>query len=202
MATLPFIGPAIKHRQPMTGARMIIVACSAAFALFLVWASLARVDEVGPALAQHLLEQAVELAPQRPVPGGDLGIAGGGFDDGAQQRAVALVDRDGLAGGLAHDRGGVARRGGLGQRPLGGVELVDGGPARAHEQVAEVVEVAVEDRAPEAGALHHLADAQLVVGAIAHEFGRRGDDAVATLLAGMAQLRLPGGHLSGAYRDC
>ena len=46
MATLPFIGPAIKHRQPMTGARMIIVACSAAFALFLVWASLARVDEV------------------------------------------------------------------------------------------------------------------------------------------------------------
>jgi adhesin transport system membrane fusion protein len=46
MATLPFIGPAIRHRQPMTGSRMIIVACSAAFALFLIWASLARVDEV------------------------------------------------------------------------------------------------------------------------------------------------------------
>ena len=46
MASLPFIGPAIKHRQPMTGARMIIVASAAAFFLFLIWASLAQVDEV------------------------------------------------------------------------------------------------------------------------------------------------------------
>ena len=46
MATLPFIGPAIKHRKPMTGARMIIVASAVAFALFLLWASLAQVDEV------------------------------------------------------------------------------------------------------------------------------------------------------------
>src|SRR5215210_436617 len=46
MATLPFIGPAIKHRQPLTGARMIIVASAVAFALFLIWASLAQVDEV------------------------------------------------------------------------------------------------------------------------------------------------------------
>src|SRR3954466_908258 len=46
MATLPFFGPAIKHRQPMTGARMIIVASAVAFALFLLWASLAQVDEV------------------------------------------------------------------------------------------------------------------------------------------------------------
>jgi len=46
MATLPFVGPAIKHRQPMTGSRMIIVATSILFAIFLLWASLAQVDEV------------------------------------------------------------------------------------------------------------------------------------------------------------
>lgn len=46
MATLPFVGPAIKHRQPLTGARMIIVASAVAFFLFLIWASLAQVDEV------------------------------------------------------------------------------------------------------------------------------------------------------------
>jgi adhesin transport system membrane fusion protein len=46
MATLPFVGPAIRHRQPLTGARMIIVASAIGFALFLIWASLAQVDEV------------------------------------------------------------------------------------------------------------------------------------------------------------
>jgi adhesin transport system membrane fusion protein len=46
MASIPFIGPAIKHRQPLTGARMIIVSTAALFVLFLIWASLAHVDEV------------------------------------------------------------------------------------------------------------------------------------------------------------
>src|SRR4051812_17099843 len=46
MATLPFVAPAIRHRKPMTGARMIIIATAAAFALFLLWASIAQVDEV------------------------------------------------------------------------------------------------------------------------------------------------------------
>jgi adhesin transport system membrane fusion protein len=46
MATLPFVGPALKHRQPMTGSRMIIVATSVLFAIFLLWAALAQVDEV------------------------------------------------------------------------------------------------------------------------------------------------------------
>ena len=46
MASLPFIGPAIKHRKPMTGSRMIIIASAVAFGLFLIWASLAQVDEV------------------------------------------------------------------------------------------------------------------------------------------------------------
>src|SRR4051812_49090250 len=46
MASIPFIGPAFRHRQPLTGARMIIVASAAAFFLFLLWASLAQLDEV------------------------------------------------------------------------------------------------------------------------------------------------------------
>ena len=46
MASLPFVGPAIKHRRPMTGAQMIIVSVTAAFVVFLLWASLAQVDEV------------------------------------------------------------------------------------------------------------------------------------------------------------
>jgi adhesin transport system membrane fusion protein len=46
MATLPFIGHAKKHRRPLTGTQMIIVASAAAFFLFLLWASIAQVDEV------------------------------------------------------------------------------------------------------------------------------------------------------------
>ncbi len=46
MASLPFFGPARKHRQPLSGAQMIIVASAVAFILFLIWASLAKVDEV------------------------------------------------------------------------------------------------------------------------------------------------------------
>jgi len=46
MASLPFVGPAIKHRQPLTGAQLVIAASAAAFFLFLLWASLAQVDEV------------------------------------------------------------------------------------------------------------------------------------------------------------
>ena len=46
MASLPLAGPAIKHRQPMTGSKMIIIATAALFAIFMLWASLAQVDEV------------------------------------------------------------------------------------------------------------------------------------------------------------
>jgi len=46
MASLPFVGSAIKHRRPMTGAQMTIVSVAAAFVVFLLWASLAQVDEV------------------------------------------------------------------------------------------------------------------------------------------------------------
>jgi adhesin transport system membrane fusion protein len=47
MATLPFQAPATKRRrEPLTGARLIIVSVSVGFALFLLWAMLAQVDEV------------------------------------------------------------------------------------------------------------------------------------------------------------
>jgi adhesin transport system membrane fusion protein len=46
MASLPFVGPALKHRKPLTGAQLIILASAVGFALFLLWASLAQVDEV------------------------------------------------------------------------------------------------------------------------------------------------------------
>src|SRR3990170_3830054 len=46
MATLPFIGPIKRPRQPLTGSRLIIVASAIGFVLFLLWASLAQVDEV------------------------------------------------------------------------------------------------------------------------------------------------------------
>ena len=46
MATLPFIGPALKHRRPLTGERLVIVASAVTFLIFLLWASIAQVDEV------------------------------------------------------------------------------------------------------------------------------------------------------------
>src|SRR5688572_12056825 len=46
MATLPFLGQAKRPRQPLTGSRLIIVASAIGFALFLIWAMLAQVDEV------------------------------------------------------------------------------------------------------------------------------------------------------------
>src|ERR1044071_4917005 len=47
MATLPFQAPATKRRrEPLTGARLIIVSVTVGFVLFLLWAMLAQVDEV------------------------------------------------------------------------------------------------------------------------------------------------------------
>jgi adhesin transport system membrane fusion protein len=47
MATLPFLPSAPqKHREPLTGARLIIVCVAVGFAVFLLWAALAKVDEV------------------------------------------------------------------------------------------------------------------------------------------------------------
>ncbi|MEO5972315.1 MAG: HlyD family type I secretion periplasmic adaptor subunit [Sphingomicrobium sp.] len=44
MASIPFV--ARRKREPLTGSRLIIVASAVGFALFLLWAMLAKVDEV------------------------------------------------------------------------------------------------------------------------------------------------------------
>jgi adhesin transport system membrane fusion protein len=46
MASVPFIGPMWKHRRPLTGNRMVIVSSAIAFAVFIIWAMIAQVDEV------------------------------------------------------------------------------------------------------------------------------------------------------------
>ena len=46
MASLPLVGPMWKHRRPLTGERLVIVTSALAFLIFLLWASLAQVDEV------------------------------------------------------------------------------------------------------------------------------------------------------------
>jgi adhesin transport system membrane fusion protein len=47
MATLPFLPSATRRRrQPLTGARLIIVSVAVGFFMFLLWAMLAQVDEV------------------------------------------------------------------------------------------------------------------------------------------------------------
>ena len=46
MASLPFFGTASRSRRPLTGARFIIVATAVGFLIFLLWASIAHVDEV------------------------------------------------------------------------------------------------------------------------------------------------------------
>ncbi|MEO6255723.1 MAG: HlyD family type I secretion periplasmic adaptor subunit [Sphingomicrobium sp.] len=46
MATVPLRGADRRHRRPLTGSRLIIVAVAIGFALFILWAMLAQVDEV------------------------------------------------------------------------------------------------------------------------------------------------------------
>ena len=46
MASVPFFRSIPKLQQPLTGSRLVIVASAAAFLLFLLWASIAQVDEV------------------------------------------------------------------------------------------------------------------------------------------------------------
>jgi adhesin transport system membrane fusion protein len=62
MATLPFRPPAThRHREPLTGARLIIVSVAIGFALFLVWATLAQVDEVTAGTGKVIPSSKVQL---------------------------------------------------------------------------------------------------------------------------------------------
>ena len=62
MATIPFSpSPARRRRTPLTGARLIIVTVSVGFAIFLLWATLAQVDEVTAGQGKVIPSSKVQL---------------------------------------------------------------------------------------------------------------------------------------------
>ncbi len=62
MATLPFTSPANRRRrEPLTGARLIIVSAAVGFALFILWAMLAQVDEVTAGQGKVIPSSKVQL---------------------------------------------------------------------------------------------------------------------------------------------
>lgn len=62
MATIPFSpSPAKRSRTPLTGARLIIVTVTVGFALFLLWAMLAQVDEVTAGQGKVIPSSKVQL---------------------------------------------------------------------------------------------------------------------------------------------
>ncbi|HYC94691.1 MAG TPA: HlyD family type I secretion periplasmic adaptor subunit [Sphingomicrobium sp.] len=62
MATLPLQAPSTRrHRQPLTGARLIIVSVAIGFAVFLLWAALAQVDEVTAGTGKVIPSSKVQL---------------------------------------------------------------------------------------------------------------------------------------------
>ena len=62
MATLPFLPQtAKKQREPLTGARLIIVSVALGFAVFILWAMLAKVDEVTAGQGKVIPSSKVQL---------------------------------------------------------------------------------------------------------------------------------------------
>jgi adhesin transport system membrane fusion protein len=62
MATLPFLQPTTRrHREPLAGARLIIVSVAVGFAVFLLWATLAQVDEVTAGTGKVIPSSKVQL---------------------------------------------------------------------------------------------------------------------------------------------
>jgi len=64
MATLPFLPSATgrqRRREPLTGARLIIVSVAVGFAIFLIWAMLAKVDEVTAGQGKVIPSSKVQL---------------------------------------------------------------------------------------------------------------------------------------------
>ena len=62
MATIPFVpSPAQRRPAPLTGARLIIVTVSVGFAIFLLWAMLAQVDEVTAGQGKVIPSSKVQL---------------------------------------------------------------------------------------------------------------------------------------------
>ena len=62
MASIPFVPSSTKrHRQPLTGARLIIVSVAVGFVLFLLWAALTKVDEVTAGTGKVIPSSKVQL---------------------------------------------------------------------------------------------------------------------------------------------
>jgi adhesin transport system membrane fusion protein len=62
MATIPFLPAGDKRRrEPLTGARLIIVSVAIGFAVFLIWAMLAKVDEVTAGQGKVIPSSKVQL---------------------------------------------------------------------------------------------------------------------------------------------
>ena len=61
MASLPFLPAIPKHRQPLTGSRRIIVYSAVGFFIFLIWAMLAKVDEVTAGQGKVIPSSKVQL---------------------------------------------------------------------------------------------------------------------------------------------
>ena len=61
MASIPFLPAIPKNRQPLTGSQRIIVATAIGFLVFLVWAMLAKVDEVTAGQGKVIPSSKVQL---------------------------------------------------------------------------------------------------------------------------------------------
>ena len=61
MASIPFLPSGAKHREPLTGSRRIIVSVAIGFAVFLIWAMLAQVDEVTAGQGKVIPSSKVQL---------------------------------------------------------------------------------------------------------------------------------------------
>jgi adhesin transport system membrane fusion protein len=61
MASIPFLSSLTKGREPLTGAKRIIVISAVGFLVFVLWASLAHVDEVTSGQGRVIPSSKVQL---------------------------------------------------------------------------------------------------------------------------------------------
>src|SRR5215204_4789002 len=61
MASIPFLPAFPKHRQPLTGSQRVIVYTAVGFLIFVIWAMLAKVDEVTAGQGKVIPSSKVQL---------------------------------------------------------------------------------------------------------------------------------------------
>src|SRR5687768_10138826 len=67
MASIPFLPPRSRKREPLTGSRQVIAVATVGFLVFLIWAMLAKVDEVTAGTGKVIPSSKVQLI-QSPEP--------------------------------------------------------------------------------------------------------------------------------------